>query len=80
MNNTMSSKTYRFDPVDIQQLRLTAQIPPGRRIQALLDAYELLAGLLRGQLRQRYPHLSPQEINLKLLEELNRDERAYPGP
>ena len=72
----MSTNTYRFDPVDMQQLRLTAQVPPGRRIKALLDAYELATGLRRGRLRQIYPHLSPREINLKLIEEFSRAERT----
>ncbi len=72
--------TYRFDPVDLQQLRLLSQLSPGRRIQALLEARELAVGLRRGRLRRLYPHLSPQEINLKLLEELDRAERTYPGP
>jgi hypothetical protein len=47
-----------------------SQLSPGRRIQALLEARELAVGLRRGRLRRLYPHLSPQEINLKLLEEL----------
>jgi len=72
--------TYRFDPVDLQQLRLLSQLTPGRRIQALLEARELAVGLRRGRLRRLYPHLSPEEINLKLLEELARAERTYPGP
>lgn len=72
--------TYRFDPVDLQQLRLVSQLSPGRRIQALLAARELAVGLRRGRLRRLYPHLSPQEINLKLLEELDRAERTYPRP
>jgi hypothetical protein len=40
----------------------------------MLDARELAVGLIRGRLRQRYPRLSSREINLKVLEELDRVE------
>ena len=68
--------TYRFDPVDLEQMRLVAQLSPGRRIQIVLDARELSVGLIRGRLRRRYPRLSPREINLKVLEEIDRAERT----
>ena len=66
--------TYRFDPVDLEQMRLMGKLAPGRRIQIMLDARELAVGLIRGRLRRRYPRLSPREINLKVLEELDRVE------
>ena len=64
--------TYRFDPVDLEQLRLLARLSPGRRWQRLLDARELAVGLIRGRLRRRYPELSTDELNLKVLEEIER--------
>jgi hypothetical protein len=33
-------KPYRFDPVDIEQMRLLGQLPSGSRIQVMLDARE----------------------------------------
>ena len=66
--------TYRFDPVDLEQMRLMGKLGPGRRIQIMLDARELAVGLIRGRLRQRYLRLSPRDINLKVLEELDRVE------
>ena len=72
--------TYRFDPVDIELMRLRGRLTPGQRIQALLDARELAVGLIRGRLRRRYPDLSPRELNLKVLEEIARAKRAPPGP
>lgn len=62
----------RFDPMDMAQLRLLARLSPGQRIQRLLDARELAVGLIRGRLRRRYPDLSPRELNLKVLEEIER--------
>jgi hypothetical protein len=72
--------TYRFDPVDLQQMRLLAQLSPGGRIRAMLDARELAVGLIRGRLRRQYPDLSLRELNLKVLEELDRAARTRPGP
>ena len=72
--------TYRFDPVDLEQMRLIGKLAPGRRIQVMLDARELAVGLIRGRLRRRYPRLSPREINLKVLEEIDRAGRTPPGP
>jgi hypothetical protein len=61
-----------FDPVDLTQMRLLGQLAPGQRLQVMLDSRELAVGLKRGRLRRQYPHLSPRELNLKLLEELER--------
>ena len=72
--------TYRFDPVDLEQIRLLDRLPPERRIQVMLDARELAVGLIRGRLRRQHPHLSSREINLKVLEEVDRAERTFPGP
>jgi len=62
-----------FDPVDRQQLILLGSLPASRRVRIMLDARELAVGLIRGRLRRQYPSSSDVEINLKLLEELNRD-------
>jgi hypothetical protein len=37
-------------------------------------------GLIRGRLRRRYPDLDQRELNLKVLEELERANRTRPGP
>jgi len=62
-------KAYRFDPVDLEQIRLLGRLPPGGRIRVMLDARELAVGLIRGRLRRRHPGLSPRELNLRVLEE-----------
>jgi len=72
--------TYRFDPVDLEQMRLLGRLSPGGRIRVMLDARELAVGLIRGRLRRQYPDLSLRELNLKALEELARAERTSPGP
>ena len=72
--------TYRFDPIDLEQVRSWGRLTPGQRIQVMLDARELAVGLIRGRLRQRYADLSLGELNLKVLEEIARVQRTPPGP
>ncbi len=67
----MSDK-YRFDPVDIERMRALGRLSPGRRLRLMLNARKLALGLIRGRLRRRYPKLGSRDLNLKLLEELER--------
>ncbi len=68
-------KTYRFDPVDLDLMRLVGRLTPGQRIQRMLDARELIVGMIRGRLRRRYPDLSTRDLNLKVLEEIELTSR-----
>lgn len=68
--------TYRFDPVDITQVRLLGQLSSGRRLQRMLNARELVVGLIRGRLRRQHPNLLLNELNLKVLEEIERAKRV----
>jgi hypothetical protein len=72
--------TYRFDPIDEEQFQLLRDLSPGQRIQVMLDARELAVGLIRGRLHRQYPDLSLRELNLKVLEEIERVKRIRPGP
>ena len=76
----MENPGYHFGPVDIELLRIRSQLSPGRRLQAMLDAREMAVGLLRGRLRQQYTDLSNRELNLKVLEEIERARRVRPRP
>jgi hypothetical protein len=71
---------YGFDPVDHHFMRLRGRLSPGERLQAMLAAREWVVGAMRGRLMQRYPDLSPEEINLKILEEIDRAERRQARP
>jgi hypothetical protein len=63
--------SYRFDPVDLDQMRLLGRLSPAQRVQLMLEARELAVGLIRGRLRRQYPDLPIEAINLKLLEEVS---------
>jgi hypothetical protein len=67
-----TSPPYPFPPIDRELVLARLRLTPGQRIQAMLDARELLVGFKRGRLRRRYPDLPLRELNLKLLEELDR--------
>jgi hypothetical protein len=47
-------------------------LTPGQRLQAMFDARAFLVGTIRGRLRQRYPDIPEAELNLKVLEEIER--------
>ena len=68
----MINTDYRFDPIDIVEMRRWARLSMGQRLQVMLNARKLAMGLMRGRLRKQYPDLSVEELNLKLLEELER--------
>ena len=74
--STGVSPTWRFDPVDIDQMRLLAQLPRGRRIRTMLEAQAFARGLILGRLRRQYPNASEGELALKLLEEVSRARKA----
>jgi hypothetical protein len=76
----MENTALRFGPVDIELIRVRRRLSPGQRLQAMLDAREVLVGLIRGRLRRQYPHLSNQELNLKVLEEIERARQIRPRP
>ena len=77
---TQEAPQYAFDPIDIAQMRMRASLSPARRIQVMLDARDLVVGLMRGRLRKRYPDLSDRNINLKLIEELSHVRTSFPRP
>lgn len=71
---------YRFDPLDHRYMRLRGQLSPGERLQAMLAAREWIVSAMRDRLTRRYPDLSPEEINLKVLEEIDRAEQRQARP
>ena len=68
----VTKRKYKFDPPDMQQVNLLRKLTPGQRIQLMLDARELAFGLIRGRLSKRFPDLTPEELNLKVLDSLEK--------
>lgn len=68
----------RFDPVDFEQLNVIASLSVGQRIELMLSARELAVGLIRGRVSKQYPDKTINEINMLVLEEIERAERPIP--
>jgi hypothetical protein len=66
---------YRFEPVDHNLMRIRGQLTPGERLLAMLAAREWVVSAHRARLQRQYPDVSPEEINLKMLEEIERADR-----
>lgn len=64
------SEALCFDPIDWQQLQLLAQLTPAQRTLAMIRATEFVRAGLRGTFRRRFPELSDEEINMKVLAHL----------
>ncbi len=71
---------HQIYDTDIELMRSRMQLTLGRRVQAMLDARAVLVGMMRGRLRRRYPELSEQELNMKLLEEIERGQQLSARP
>lgn len=71
----MASEHHQYDPIDHEFMRMRGQLSPGARLQAMLAAREWVVSAMRARLRRRYPELSLEEINLKVLEEIENVER-----
>lgn len=76
---SMAAPDQPFDPIDVAYIRMLKGLSPGKRLLAMVDAHDLVCALIRGRLRQRYPHLSTAEINMLLLEEVTDGPVHWPG-
>ncbi len=70
----MTSRTQhrRFTHTDIDLMKVRMRLSSGQRIQAMLDARALLFGIVRGRVRHQYPDMPNRELNLKVIEEIDR--------
>ncbi len=66
---------FQPDPPDPVLVQLWIHLPAARRVRRMLEGRELAVGLIRGRLRRRYPSLSTNALNLKVLEEISRGEK-----
>lgn len=61
------NEALQFDPIDWQQLELLARLTPAQRTLTMIRAAEFVRAGLRGTFRRRFPELSDEEINMKVL-------------
>jgi hypothetical protein len=79
--NVKTERQYQFPLLDKEKVLARSKMTPGERILTMLEEREKIVEAIRVRLRQEYPDLSPREINLKMLEEIERmkeaEDRAY---
>ncbi|MBS1253616.1 MAG: hypothetical protein MAG451_02668 [Anaerolineales bacterium] len=63
-------EALQLEPIDWQQLELLARLTPAQRVLATIRAAEFVRAGLRGTFRRRFPELSDEEINMKVLAHL----------
>ncbi|MBM3123639.1 MAG: hypothetical protein FJZ87_01045 [Chloroflexi bacterium] len=66
-----------FDPIARVQVKLLANLPPGRRIIPMLHATEMVRAGLRAAFTRKFPDLSRSEINMKILEYMMDMDKRY---
>lgn len=74
----MAQEIARWTHTDMELMRLRLALTPGQRLQAMFDARAFLAGTIRGRLRRQYPDIPEAELNLKVLEEIERAKSVRP--
>jgi hypothetical protein len=74
----MTPQTRDFAHTDLELMYLRLSLTPGQRIQAMLDARTLVVGIIRGRIRNKYPDIPETELNLKMLEEIERAQNVKP--
>jgi len=78
-NTDIEALVRSLDPIDWVQLKLTANLTPGQRILAGMQAQAFAMANLRGAFRRRFPELSQAEINMKVLVYLTPVKMARSG-
>ena len=66
-----------FDHIDWIQVKLIANLPPGKRIIPMLQATEMVRAGLRAAFMKKFPQLSRSEINMKILEYVTDMDKRY---
>ena len=67
----MESK-FRFDPVDVKQMQLIANLSPSKRLWLMLRAQRMTRTAIRTRLKRMYPHAEKSEMGQLMLKEIER--------
>jgi hypothetical protein len=70
------SSSLEWGPLDHDLLRLLGSVSAGQRICNMLEAQEFALCLIRERLQRQFPESSAAQINLRIFEEIARDERT----
>ena len=70
---TVEALSRRLGPADEQQIRLLLQVPPERRLQAMLAMQDAILSGWHARLRRRHPELSDLELCRLLFDRLKQN-------
>jgi len=70
---TVEALSRRLGPADEQQIRLLLQVPPERRLQAMLAMQDAILSSWHARLRRRHPELSDLELCRLLFDRLKQN-------
>lgn len=65
-------RQHRWDPPDINTLRMLASMSFEQRLLSMLRAQQVLLDTIRGQLSVVHPEMDIQELNLLVFKEIQR--------
>ncbi len=69
----MSHSTQkRFTHTDFDLMLARMKLSNGQKIKSMLDTREIMVGMIRGRLRKKHINLSNRDLNLLVLEEIER--------
>ena len=71
-----ASASLEWGPLDHDLLRLLGLVSVEQRICNMLEAQDFALCLIRDRLQRQFPELSAAQINLRIFEEIARDERT----
>jgi hypothetical protein len=74
----MIEQARHFAHTDMKLMQIRLSLSTGQRIQSMLNARALVVGVIRGRLRNQYPDIPETELNLKMLEEIERAQNVKP--
>ena len=66
--------TEKTNPIDLDTIKLLGRLSPAQRVRNMLEAQEFAMSIIRGRLRRRFPELSQREINIKIFEEIYKND------
>ena len=62
--------------VDLETIKLIGKLTPAKRVRNMLEAQKFAMSIIRGRVRRRFQNLSQIEINIKVFEEIYKNESS----
>ena len=67
-------KIEKSHSVVLEMIKLLGKLTPAKRVRSMLEAQKFAMSIIRGRVRRQFPNLSQREINIKVFEEIYKNE------